>query len=376
MNDTFLNLALPGIRDLAPYQPGKPISELQREYGLEQVVKLASNENPLGPSQGAIQAGLQAIAESSRYPDGNGFELKQALSRVLSIAPEQLTLGNGSNDVLELIARAFGDHNSEIIFSQYAFAVYPLVTQAIGAKAVVTPAKDWGHDLDAMVKALSAATKVIFVANPNNPTGTWFGHEALLRFLEKIPSKVIVVLDEAYFEYAADKVNGAADYPQALPLLEQFPNLIICRTFSKAYGLAGLRVGYSISHPQVADVLNRIRQPFNVNLPALAMAAAALDDIEHLNKAIQCNQDGMRQLCAGFESLGLEYIPSCGNFISVKVGMNPLAIYEGLLRQGVIVRPVNNYGMTEYLRVSIGLESENQIFLKALAQVLSSANES
>ncbi|MDH5325788.1 MAG: histidinol-phosphate transaminase [Gammaproteobacteria bacterium] len=370
-DNAFVELALPGIQKLSPYQPGKPIGELQREYGLKQVTKLASNENPLGPGPKALEAAKDALPGLHRYPDGNGFELKQALSRVLNVQSNQVTLGNGSNDVLELIARAFAAPSEEIIFSQYAFAVYPLVTQAIGAKAVEVAAKNWGHDLDAMAAAVSEKTKVIFLANPNNPTGTWFGEVELTTFMDKIPASVLVVLDEAYYEYASDPRTGADDYPNALPLLDRYANLILCRTFSKAYGLAGLRVGYCVSHPAVADVLNRIRQPFNVNHMAQCMAVAALEDKTYLDQAIQCNSNGLTQLSKGFSGLGLDAIASVGNFICVRVG-DSMAVYERLLHLGVIVRPVMNYRMPEYLRVSVGLEQENAACLTALQQCLES----
>ena len=365
----FINLALPGIQKLSPYQPGKPIDELKREYGLDQVTKLASNENPLGIGPKALEAAKAALTELHRYPDGNGFVLKQALSRHLHVTMGQITLGNGSNDVLELIARAFATVGDEIVFSQYAFAVYPLVTQAIGATGVVVPAVNWGHDLEAMATAVNAKTRVIFLANPNNPTGTWFGQAQLEDFMRRIPSSVLVVLDEAYYEYASDSRMNAEDYPDAFPLLAQYPNMIICRTFSKAYGLAGLRVGYCISQHQVADVLNRIRQPFNVNHMALSMATASLGDRDYLERAVQLNCDGLGQLYRGFDALGLGYIPSVGNFVCVKVG-DSMAVYERLLRQGVIVRPVMNYNMPEHLRVSVGSKVENTHFLDALSQVM------
>ena len=372
--NNYIDLAAPGVKGLKPYQPGKPIEELQRELGIKDVVKLASNENPQGPSPRALEAIQKQLAETSRYPDGNGFILKQALADHLHVNPAQITLGNGSNDVLELIARAFASSSDEIIFSQYAFAVYPIVTQAINAKAVRVPAKNWGHDLDAMAAAITPATKVIFIANPNNPTGTWLTETQLSDFLQKIPRKVLVVLDEAYFEYASDARMGIADFPDGVKLLSDHPNVIVTRTFSKAYGLAGLRVGYSVSHQDIADLLNRVRQPFNVNHLAMVAAAAALDDSEYLQKSLQLNAEGLNLLQTGFESLGLTYIPSCGNFLSVEVGDkegdSAAHIYEALLREGVIVRPVANYSMPNHLRVSVGLAGENQRFLTALAKVM------
>ena len=368
--NNFINLASPGAKSLKPYQPGKPIEELQRELGVKEVVKLASNENPLGPSQMVLEAVQKQLLETARYPDGNGFVLKNAVAQHFDINTDQITLGNGSNDVLELIARAFASADDEIIFSQYAFAIYPIVTQAINAKAVKVPAKGWGHDLDAMLAAVNEATKVVFIANPNNPTGTWVDEKKLLQFMESVPRRVIVVVDEAYFEYASDPSMKADGYPDTMSWIPQFSNLIVTRTFSKAYGLAGLRVGYAVSHAGIADLLNRVRQPFNVNHLALAAAAAALRDSEYLQQAIKVNCEGLKQLQSGFDAMGLEYIPSCGNFLCVDVGEDAVDIYNGLLREGIIVRPVANYNMPNHLRISVGLNSENERFLKALTKVM------
>ncbi|SDX13574.1 histidinol-phosphate transaminase [Marinobacter mobilis] len=367
MSCDFQALAVAGVRALSPYQPGKPIEELARELGLDPagIVKLASNENPLGPSPKALEAARSALADLCRYPDGNGFALKARLAERLNVTPAQLTLGNGSNDVLEVIARCFADSSSEVVFSQYAFAVYPIVTQAIGAKGISVPAKDWGHDLDAMAAAVTERTRLIFIANPNNPTGTVLGREAIEVFLQAVPERVLVVLDEAYCEFLED---GSQD--DSLGWLSRYPNLIITRTFSKAWGLAALRVGYSISSAEIADVLNRVRQPFNVDSIALAAATAVLDDQDYLERSQQVNSAGLRQLSDGFRSLGLNFIPSAGNFIAVEVGANAAAIYQSLLRQGVIVRPVAGYGMPEHLRVSVGLATENDRLLAAMAEAL------
>jgi len=301
------------ILSLSPYQGGKPISELQRELGLDHVVKLASNENPLGPGPKALEAIQKASSEISRYPDGNGFELKRAIAEHLSVIADGITLGNGSNDILELVARAYVcQAEDEVVFSQYAFVVYPLVTQALGATAVVTPANDFGHDLDAMLTSITDNTKLIFVANPNNPTGTLLSDDAIYAFLSKVPSSVIVVLDQAYIEYL-DTTDLSIGW------LNEFDNLIITRTFSKAYGLAGLRVGYSISNPEIADYLNRIRQPFNVNHIAQSAATAAIFDEAFLVRSVIANKNGLLQLSQGFKRLGLSYIPSHANFIAVKV---------------------------------------------------------
>ncbi|MBR9869673.1 MAG: histidinol-phosphate transaminase [Gammaproteobacteria bacterium] len=372
MSVDYQSLAVKGVQALSPYQPGKPIEELARELGLnpEEIIKLASNENPLGPSEKAMAAARKALEESCLYPDGNGFALKQALVNRLGVAMNQITLGNGSNDVLEVIARCFAGPESEVVFSQYAFAVYPLVTQAIGAKGVSVPAKDWGHDLDAMAEAVNARTKLIFVANPNNPTGTVHTADAIEAFLQRIPEHVLVVLDEAYCEFLTGE-----EYPDGIQLLERFPNLIVCRTFSKAWGLAAMRVGYSISSPEIADVLNRVRQPFNVNSVALAAAAAVLEDDAYLNRSREVNEAGLRQLAEGFDRIGLSFIPSVGNFIAVDVGEQSAAVYQALLARGVIVRPVAGYGMPNHLRVSVGLPDENERFLSALSEALTSAQE-
>ena len=368
MTIDFRALAPEGVQALMPYQPGKPIDELARELGLDPagIVKLASNENPLGPSELALAAARNALAELCRYPDGNGFSLKQKLSQRLNVKPEQITLGNGSNDVLELIVRGFAGPGTEVIYSRYAFAVYPLATLAAGATCVEVADRDWGHDLDAMAAAVTDRTRLIFIANPNNPTGTVHGAEALQRFLDQVPERVLVVLDEAYCEY----LSADEGFPDGVALLARYPNLIVTRTFSKAWGLAALRVGYSISSAVIADILNRVRQPFNVDSIALAAATAVLDDEAYLARAREVNRAGLQQLQTGFEALGLPYIPSAGNFVAVEVGDQAAAIYQQLLSKGVIVRPVAGYGMTRHLRVSVGLAAENQRFLDALADVL------
>ena len=347
--------------------PGKPVEELAREFGLrpQDIVKLASNENPLGPSPAVREAIAAALPELTRYPDGNGFALKQALAAKSGVNTAGITLGNGSNDILELVARAFVGPEHEVVFSDHAFAVYPIVTQAVGARAVSVPAKDWGHDLDAMAAAITPSTRVVFIANPNNPTGTWIERDALEAFLDRVPENVIVVLDEAYTEYVeTDDVPNGVDY------LGRYSNLLVSRTFSKAYGLAALRVGYGLSHPAIADALNRVRQPFNVNSLALAAALAALEDEAYLIESRRINRIGMQQLEEGCAALGLSWIPSRGNFLAIDLGREAAPVFQGLLREGVIVRPVANYGMPNYLRVTIGLPVENQRFLDALKQVL------
>ena len=354
------------VRAIAPYQPGKPIPELAREMGLpeESIIKLASNENPRGASPKAIAAMRIAIGETGRYPDGNGFALKDALSKRYGLAPDRIVLGNGSNDVLEMAARAFLAPGTSAIYSEHAFVVYPLATQAVGATGIAVPARDFGHDLEAMANAVRDDTRVIFVANPNNPTGTWLGPKVVRAFLEKIPADVLVVLDEAYNEYLDPEHRS-----DVVRWSDEFPNLVVSRTFSKAYGLAGLRVGYGFSHPQIVDLMNRVRQPFNVSDIAQVAAAAALFDDEFVEQSTLLNKQGMKTLTEGFLRLGLSWIPSRGNFVCVKVGKGA-EIFQRLLKQGVIVRPIAAYGMPEYLRISIGTESENARFLSALASVL------
>ena len=364
-----------GVQSLRPYQPGKPIDELQREYGVSDVVKLASNENPLGPSPKVLEALQNEFADLARYPDGNGFELKQMLAAKHGVDMGQITLGNGSSDPLEFVVRVFVQPGDEVLFSEHAFAMYPIVTQAASAKAVMTPAKDWGHDLDAMLAVITDKTRVIFIANPNNPTGTWLGENKLQAFIAAVPSRIAVVVDEAYFEYATDPALGADDYPDASQWLDDYPNLIVTRTFSKAYGLAGLRVGYSLSHPDMANLLNRIRPPFNVNSLALAAACAGLDDVEHVRNAVALNAEQMAVVTTAVQEMGLGFISSVGNFVCIDVGGSSLgrtaaAVYDALLHEGVIVRPVANYGMPRHLRVTLGLPEENQRFLTALAKVL------
>lgn len=364
-SNQFLDIATPGIVNLKPYVPGKPVSELERELGISDSIKLASNENPLGCSEKAKEAIKAELSEMARYPDGGGFALRNALTGKHNIDPACITLGNGSNDVLDMIARVFLAPGYESLFSQYAFAVYPISSQAVGATLNMAPAYAYGHDLEEMINRVGENTRVVWVANPNNPTGTWLNSEELENFVAAIPKNVIVVIDEAYIEYVAED-----DYPDASLWLEKYPNLIVTRTFSKAYGLASLRVGYGLSHPDVADLLNRVRQPFNVNSMALAAANAALEDQDFIQRAVSLNSQGMFQLTAGLDAIGLEYIPSVGNFITIDVGQPVEAVDKALLQQGCIARPVANYGMPNHLRVTIGLEDENRRFLSALAKVL------
>ncbi|AEG00295.1 histidinol-phosphate transaminase [Methylomonas methanica] len=361
----FLELALAGVQQLVPYVPGKPVEELQRELGLSEVIKLASNENPLGTGA-KVTAAIQAtLPELTRYPDGSGFSLKTALSQKWGIAPEQITLGNGSSEILELVMRTFVAPEHDVVFSQHAFALYPILTQAVGAQARVVPAREFGHDLAAMLAAVTEKTRVVFIANPNNPTGTLLGPQDVENFIAALPVHVLCVLDEAYYEFVDPAVRT-----ESLHWPQRYPNLIITRTFSKAYGLAGMRIGYGISSVDVADLLNRVRQPFNSNMLALAAAEAALGDAAYLEETLAVNNAGMLQLTKAFQALGLAWIPSSGNFVSVDLKQNALPIYEALLSKGVIVRPVANYEMPSHLRVSIGTERENQLFIAALREVL------
>lgn len=355
-----------GVRSIAPYRPGKPIEEVARELGLDpaRIIKLASNENPLGMSPRAVEAAQQVLGGAAIYPDANGYELKQALARRYGVDPGWITLGNGSNDILELAARALCSAGEGIVYSRYAFLVYPLVAQAIGARGIEVPDRGLGHDLAAMREAITDDTRVVFIANPNNPTGTFVPGDELLAFLKSVPPQVAVVLDEAYTEF----LPPALRY-DALDWVRQLPNLIVSRSFSKVFGLAGLRVGFAVAQPALTDLMGRVRQPFNVNSAALAAAQAVLDDDDYLQRSYQNNQDGLKQLSQGFEALGLEYVPSYGNFVLVRVG-DAAGINDALLRAGVIVRPVANYGLPEWLRVSVGLPDENRAFLDALRRIL------
>ncbi len=354
------------IRAIAPYQPGKPISELAREMGLNEkkIVKLASNENPLGISPKARAAIKKALAELGRYPDGNAFELKAALARRHGVPQECIVVGNGSNDLLEMAAGAFLAPGRAAVYSQHAFAVYPLATQARGATGIVVPAKNYAHDLAAMLAAITAETRVVFIANPNNPTGTFATGEEIGNFLARVRRDVAVVVDEAYTDYLPPNLRY-----DSVALLKKYPNFIVTRTFSKVYGLAGLRVGFGLMHPDVAELLNRVRQPFNVNSLALAAAAAALEDRKFVAKSAKMNRSGLAKLERALKTLGLETIPSCANFITFRVS-RARTVYERLLRQGVIVRPLAGYDMPDHLRVTVGTPKENEKFLKALTAAL------
>lgn len=369
----WLDLALAGVRQLRPYQPGKPAEVLERELGIRSAIKLASNENPLGPAPAVRTALHNALAQLHLYPDGSGFHLKEALAKRHQVQPSQITLGNGSNEVLELVARAWLGPGRSAVFSRHAFAVYGLVTQAAGATSRVSRAlpavgpQPYGHDLQAMADLLQPDTRVVFIANPNNPTGTWLTATAIRDFLEQVPPQTLVVIDEAYAEYVEETA-----YPDMSQWLEAFPNLIVTRTFSKIYGLAALRLGYSVSSSEIADVLNRVREPFNVNSLALAAGLAALNDAEHVAASQAVNRAGLAQLAAGLQDLGLWFIPSVGNFLCFHCGehRDAAVIDRALQQEAVIVRPVGNYDLPGFLRVTVGSAAENQQFLQALARVL------
>lgn len=356
--------AVPGIGELRPYQPGKPIEELERELGVVNAIKLASNENPWGCSP-LVLAAIRENTDIGLYPDANGFVLKQKIARYHDIQPAQITLGNGSNDVLDLLARVFVGPGDEVIFSKYAFLVYTLVTKAVGGTAVVTPAHDWGHQLDEMAAAINTKTKLVFIANPNNPTGTYLPTGMLEQFVGRAPENVIIVIDEAYFEYVT-----VDDYPNCLQWLSQHRNLVVTRTFSKIYGLAGLRVGYSIASEHITDLLNRVRQPFNVSTLGQVAAEAALEDQEHVERCRRENQAQMKRLMDFCDERQLNYIPSVGNFLSIEFGQQTDAIHQSLLANGIIVRPLGNYLMPEYLRVTLGRNNEMDELFVALDAVL------
>jgi len=369
---SFHSLAAPGVQQLRPYLPGKPVEELERELGITNSIKLASNENPLGPSTLAVEAIRQHAESVHFYPDGGGFKLSARLAEKFNVDPACVTLGNGSNDILELVSRAFLTPDASAVFSEYSFAVYPIVVQAVGAKANVAKAfpldhasMPLGHDPKALLDSADENTRVIFIANPNNPTGTWLEPAVLKQLISDLPDDVIVVLDIAYNEYMDESLQiDASEW------LTDYPNLVITGTFSKIYALAGLRIGYSLCSPEIADLLNRVRQPFNTNLLAQAAALASLDDDVHIKNSVALNNKGKAYLQDAFTNLGLEYLPTMGNFISVNLRRDGQAVYDALRKKGVIVRPVGNYNMPDFLRILIGTEVQTQRFIKALTDVL------
>ena len=361
---SLLDHALGNIKQIAPYQPGKPITEVARELGLpvDSIIKLASNENPLGMSPKARAAVQAAIDGLARYPDD--FELKAALAQHAGVNANQIVLGNGSNDVLELIAQVFLAPGRSAVFSAHAFAVYPLATMGVGGECIAAAAQDYAHDLDAMRAAVRADTRLVWIANPNNPTGTFLPYDELKAFIASLPQDVVVVLDEAYNEYLAPEHRV-----DTTEWLKEFDHLVITRTFSKIYGMAGLRIGFALCSPAVADLMNRVRQPFNCNNLALAGAIAALEDVEFLDQSYQLNANGMQQIVAGLDALGLQHLPSHANFVTFRVA-DAAAVNQKLLKQGVIIRPLAGYAMHDWLRVTIGTAAENARFLQALQTAL------
>ncbi len=356
----------PVLKDLPVYVPGRPIEEVAREVGLpaDEIIKIASNENPLGPSPMAMAALQELLPKLHLYPDGNAFYLRKKLADIHGVEPANLVFGNGSNEIIEFVGHAFMRPGVDVIVSQYSFAIYPIMAKLFGANVITVPAKDFGHDLKAMVKAITPNTRVMFVATPNNPTGTLSSKGELAELVNQVPPHVMLVMDEAYIEFLKDPVDF-------LPLIRRgdFPNIILMRTFSKIFGLAGLRVGYGIGHPEVIAALEKIRQPFNLNLPAQVGAMAALDDIDHVMKTRAMNQAGLAFYELAFHKLNLEFIPSAANFILVKVG-DGQKVFLGLQKLGIITRPMGGYGLGEWLRISVGTGAENQRCLEALKQVL------
>ena len=357
-------LAAPGIARLAPYDPGLPIEEIERKFNISDAIKLASNENPLGPSKRVVELLKSRSSDIHRYPDGAGYELKSALAALHDVGMDQICLGNGSNDVLDMLARVFVVAGQKGVISKHAFIVYYLSLVYAQADITIIDAPDYRHDLTAMANAVDDNTRILYIANPNNPTGTWSTAAELRALLDLVPDTCIVVVDEAYAEYVTE-----AEYPDCTKWLESYPNLVVTRTFSKIYGLAGLRVGYALSSPKISDLLNRVRHPFNCSSLGLAAAVVALQDEAHIERSRQLNEQQMKMLCKGINDLGLTTIDSVGNFVCVDLGVPAVPVHEQLLRRGVIVRPIGGYGMPNHLRISIGIESENQRVLHEFAQL-------
>ncbi len=372
MTNPFSQYTAPGINNLSPYVPGKPMDELEREQGLSKIIKLASNENPLGPSPLAVRAASEVIEGINLYPDDTGYRLKNRLASKYDLEPDWFVLGSGSSDVIDMLSRTFLHPGVNAVMSRYSFAMYPIYTTAAGADCRVAnahpvdhPRMPYGHDLQAMADLVDENTRLVFIANPNNPTGTWLQRLELADFLYALPHHVIVLLDEAYTEYVQNE-----HFPNAIEWLSDYPNLLITRTFSKIYGLAGLRVGYGVANQQLVEIISRVRHPFNVNSVALAAAQAALDDDTFISLSRQTNQAGLCQLTTALDEMGLSYIPSAGNFVTFDLQRDAVQIYERLLRQGVIVRPVANYDLPRHLRVTVGSQEDNDIFLQILKKVL------
>lgn len=354
------------IRTLIPYEPGKPIEEVEREYGIASSIKLASNENPLGPSPKALAAIRERLAQLNLYPDGDCFYLKRGLAQKLGVAPETLIFGNGSNEIIELAARTFLRPGDEAVMAEQAFVVYQLIVQAVGGQSKTVPLRDYTHDLAAIADAVTPKTRLVFLANPNNPTGTIFRRGEWETFLDKVSNYTLLIVDEAYFEYVQD-----AEYPNSLNYHRDGRAILTLRTFSKLYGLAGLRIGYGVGSPEIVAMMHRVRQPFNVSAPAQWAALAALDDVEHVRKSLEVNRQGLEYLQNQFKRLGLDCVPSQGNFILVRVGKGQ-EVFNQLLAQGVIVRPMGGYRFPEHVRVTVGTMVENQKFVEALQKIIGS----
>jgi histidinol-phosphate aminotransferase len=354
------------IRSLIPYEPGKPIEEVEREYGIANSVKLASNENPLGPSPKALAAIREKLAQLNLYPDGDCFYLKQGLAKKLGVASEKLIFGTGSNEIIELAVRTFLRPGDEAVMAQQAFVVYQLIVQAVGGKGKAVPLKNFTHDLEAINEAITPQTRMVFLANPNNPTGTIYRRDEWERFLGKVSLDVLLIVDEAYFEYVKEP-----GYPNSLEYHAEDRAILTLRTFSKLYGLAGLRIGYGVGARELIALMQRVRQPFNVNAPAQWAALAALDDVEHVKRSLEANREGLEYLQKEFTRLGLAFVPSSANFILVRVGKGQ-EVFQQLLRRGVIVRPMTGYKFPEHVRVTVGTMPENRKFIETLEGVIKS----
>ena len=358
--------AKPNLSGVKNYKPGKPIEEVEREYGIRNAIKMASNENPLGPSPKAVAAMRQVLAKSHRYPDGGCFYLRRKLAKALSVSEESLVFGNGSDELLVFAVRAFVSPGDEIIIADPTFLIYEIAGQVENARIVKVPMKNFRYDLDTMQSHINSRTKLIFVANPDNPVGTYIDDKKLFVFLKTVPKNVIVVLDEAYYEYARVR----KDYPDTMKWISTFPNLIVTRTFSKAYGLAGLRVGYAVTREPVAAALNKVREPFNVNLLAQTAATAALDDKVHLKKSVTLANQGRKYLTGELVKLGFKCVETVTNFILADARQDTSILYEDLLKQGVIVRPMSAWGLKTFIRVTIGTPAENRRFVDTLKQIM------
>jgi len=365
MGNIMKRLTTKEIKSLVPYPPGKPIEELERELGIKVSIKLASNENPLGPSPFAVRAVMDNLSRVNRYPDGSGYYLKSKLSGMNNISPDRIVLGNGSNNLIELAIRTFLMRGEEVIQAFPTFLFYEKITTSAGCKLISVPLKDFRINLDGILSAVTKKTKLVFINNPNNPTGTALSGIEIEGFLRSLPSDVVVVLDEAYIEFVTDK-----DIASGLSLLNEFPRLIVLRTFSKIYGLAGLRIGYGFSSREIIDYMDRVRQPFNVNLLAQVAAVAALDDTTFVSETLRVLREGLDYLFANLNEMGMEYCPTQANFFLIKSPLGGRRTYELMLREGVIIRSMESFGLQDYIRINVGLPEENKRFIETLKKVL------